>query len=195
MENERKSTGVNEEPIPKKCKPNEKSQKRREADNLQQRQRTANETKVLKQIREADRKLRKKRTGSFSNAGKFEGSKINGIDIMFASTSQADELVFMEESCSRQCMAMSLCFLIRCQMIQDWNRRELNAILILGDKLYNDLVKRCREQSVRVPSDGYLNLIHVQVLTDNLELFGQQWQLGFNDNSVRLKFLKFCFIS
>lgn len=196
MEKERQSSDNDEPPNPKKFKPNESSEIRRKANNEQhRRRRMAKETTAQKQIREADRKLRRRLTGSVPNAAKFESSTVNGIEILFASTSQVDELVFMKESRGCQCMTMSLCFLIRCRMIEAWNRRELNATLIYGDELYRELIRRCRLKSVRVSSDGYLYLNHVQVLKGNLELFGQQWELGFNDNEVRLKFEKFDYIN
>lgn len=112
------------------------------------------------------------------NAKKFKASekdtKETNIETLFASTNQADENIFI-----------AISFLTRNVTTKQWNQRELNAVLTSGDELYRLIVSRCRQKFKPVPYDGYLDINHIDVISQNLRLHEHQWRIRYNDNEVK----------
>lgn len=109
-------------------------------------------------------------------------------NLVFASTSQADENVFSPEAAGNQCFAMSVVWLMRASEQQQWTERALNAILVTGDDFYNAIISACAIREY-FPLNGYLEPGELKYLKPNFEVFGHQWKLDYDDNEVSRKIL------
>lgn len=135
-------------------------------------------------------KLRQGIKNQSHQAKNFIASGINGVEVLLASTSQADKNVFLKTSVGRQCLAIGLKFLARASMKSDeerWNVRELNAILLEGDELYNGIIARCLENCYQ-PAAGYLEPRDLHYIGNRFTAFSKQWSVDFDDADVRISF-------
>lgn len=107
-------------------------------------------------------------------------------NLIFASTSQADEEIFSPESVGNQCFAMGIVWLMRASQQPLWSERALNATLIVGDDFYRAIIDACAKKNY-FPMAGYLEPGDLRFLDPNCRVFGHRWKLDFDDNQVSIK--------
>ena len=94
------------------------------------------------------------------------------------------DYIFNQHNLNRQCAAMCVSSIIKCQFTtpSSWTRLDVDDVLLAGDALYDTIRNKSTEHGIVITADGYLLVSNFNVTKNDIGIFNAQVAINYDDD-------------